>query len=161
MGSLLWEHTKWVLFYGNRQNGFSLLREQTKWGSPRNVGFCVGGKGGRMECQKKSLLGEKNTLNFTYICDFGVVLSLTCVVGLCVDVCVFVCVCVCVCMCAFVVVAVVVWASSGLFSGTQLQTLFSSFFFFPPSFKKRKKEGFLVKKSQQVCLSLQWLCCFP
>jgi hypothetical protein len=74
----------------------SLLREQTKWGSPRNVGFCVGGKGGRMECQNKSLLGEKKTLNFTYICDFGGVLSLTCVVGLCVDVCVCVCVCVCV-----------------------------------------------------------------
>jgi len=62
----------------------------------------------------------------------------------------------CVCVCAFVVVAVVVWASSGLFSGTQLQTLFSSSFFFPPL-----KEGFLVKKSQQVCLSLQLLCCFP
>ncbi len=52
-------------------------------------------------------------------------------------------------MCAFVaVVAVVVWASSGLFSGTQLQTLFSSYLFF------LKREGFFVKKSQQVCLSL-------
>jgi hypothetical protein len=71
------------------------------------------------------------------------------------------CVCVCVYVCAFVVVAVVVWASSGLFSGTQLQTLFSPFFF-PPSFKKRKG-GVLSQeeKSQQVCLSLQLLCCFP
>jgi hypothetical protein len=56
-------------------------------------------------------------------------------------------------VCAFVaVVAVVVWASSGLFSGTQLQTLFSSYLFF------LKREGFFVKKSQQVCLSLSSCC---
>ncbi len=71
MGSLLWEHRKWVLFYGNIENGFSpkgtdkmgsLLREQTKWGSPRNVGFCVGGNGGRMDgVPKKESLGGKKT----------------------------------------------------------------------------------------------------
>jgi hypothetical protein len=135
-GSLIWEHTKWVLFHGNRKKGFSsmgtgrmgsLLREQTKRGSPKNVGFCVGGGGrlGGWSAKKRVSWGKKKTLNFTYICDFGVVLSLTCVVGLCVDVLM------CVCVCAFVVVAVVVWASSGLFSGTQLQTLFSCSFFFP------------------------------
>ncbi len=60
-------------------------------------------------------------------------------------------------MCAFVVVvAVVVWASSGLFSGTQLQTLFSSFFFF------EKKGGVLSQEeSASVSISLQLLCCFP
>jgi hypothetical protein len=137
MGSLLWEHRKWVLFYGNIENGFSpkgtdkmgsLLREQTKWGSPRNVGFCVGGNGGRMECQKKSLLGEKKTLNFTFICDFGVVLSLTCVVGLCVYVCVCVCVCVCFCCCCCCCVGKL----RSFFRYPTTNTIFP--FFFPPFF---------------------------
>jgi hypothetical protein len=59
-------------------------------------------------------------------------------------------------VCAFVaVVAVVVWASSGLFSGTQLQTLFSFFVFF-------KKGGVLSQEeSASVSISLQLLCCFP
>jgi len=67
-----WEQKR-VLFYGNRKNGFSsmgtgkmgsLLREQTKRGSPKNVGFCVGGEGGGWEDgvpKKESLGGKKNT----------------------------------------------------------------------------------------------------
>jgi hypothetical protein len=54
---------------------------------------------GGWSAKKRVSWGKKITLNFTYICDFGVVLSLTCVVGLCVDVCVCVSVCVCFCCC--------------------------------------------------------------
>jgi hypothetical protein len=78
MGSLLWEHKKWVIFYGNIKNGFSpkgtekmgsLLREQTKWGSPRNVGFCVGGKGWEDGVPKKESLGgkKKHSILLTFV----------------------------------------------------------------------------------------------
>jgi hypothetical protein len=64
MGSLLWEHTKWVLFYGNTQNGFSPKGTDKVGFSQKCRLLCVWGKGGRMECQKKSLLGEKNNTQF-------------------------------------------------------------------------------------------------
>jgi hypothetical protein len=82
MGSLLGEHTKWVLFYGNK-NGFSfmgtykmgsLLWEQTKWVlSPKGtdkVGFSqkcrllCGGKGWEDGVPKKESPGGKKYTQF-------------------------------------------------------------------------------------------------
>lgn len=104
---------------------------------------------GGWSAKKRVSWGKKKTLNFTYICDFvGVVLSLTCVVGLCVDVCVCVSVCVCFCCCCC---CCCVGKLRSFFRYPTTNTIFLYFNFF-------KREGFLVKKSQQVCLSLSSCC---
>jgi hypothetical protein len=65
MGSLPWEQEKRVLFHGNRKNGFS-PKGTDKAGFSQKCRLLCGGRGeaGRMECQKKSLLGEKKNTQF-------------------------------------------------------------------------------------------------
>ncbi len=102
--------------------------------------------------KKESLGGEKKTLNFTYICDFGVVLSLTCVVGLCVDVCVFVCVCVCKCVLLLLLLLLLCGQAQVFFQVPNYKHYFPLFSFLL-LFKKRKGGVLSQEESASVSIS--------